>query len=67
MRDFFGMTREQFRAWLEKHAEHEPACGILACSPEIYAEMMAANEKAFKENVDRTVELPGCEADKPAS
>lgn len=30
----------------------EPACGVFACSPEIYAEMLEANRRAL-EGIDR--------------
>lgn len=46
-----------------KHIDEEPDCGLLACSPEIYAEMMAANEKAFKEHVDSAKQLVGSKPD----
>jgi len=48
MKDYFGMTKEQFQAWLLK-APEEPDCGILACSPEIYEQMQQANKKALEE------------------
>lgn len=52
MKDYFGMTQEQYRAWMMKHINDEPGCGLLACSPEIYAAMMEVNERYFKEMQD---------------
>lgn len=48
MKDYFGMTKEQFQKWLMSKPD-EPDCGILACSPEIYEEMQQANKRALEE------------------
>jgi hypothetical protein len=50
MKDFFGKTQEEFRAWLLKHTVEDEPTGLLAISPELYAWFEASTGRAPTEN-----------------
>jgi hypothetical protein len=54
MRSLFEKTPEELRAWLERFGD-EPDCGLLACSPEIYAEMQRKSAEALEKYFKRSL------------
>lgn len=56
-------TPEEYRAWIEHMAKMEEECdpgGILAISPEIYAQMFPATEKFLGEAMSTDVAKSNC-------